>query len=210
MSDAAKIESIIGPFLPQADNSVMNRLRAGKTGELVVGDAHGRFFEAASRGKLYYACNQAAITFGTALTATAVTFTLYNPLGSLVNLVLLQTGVTVLTGTTAGSIVYAANVNPAAAIPATNTELTVRNAKLDGAAGYAKAYSITTLPAAPVAIRTIGGLLGATAGGVMNSIVDNVDGSIILAPNTCLTVQGITIVGTGLISMLWEEVPIQQ
>ena len=170
-----------------------------------MAQAHAPHYEAATRGKLMCASNQAVITFGTALTATAVTFTLYNPLGSPVNLVVLQTQVTVLTCSTGGHVVYAANVNNAAAIPATNTELVVRNCKLDGAAGFGKVYSVTTLPAAPVAIRPLIG--GITAAGVA-SFVDYVDGCIVLGPNTAVTLQGITIVGTGLVGMVWEEVPI--
>ena len=160
--------------------------------------------EIASRGEVFYACNQAVVTWGTALTATAVTFTLYNPIGSPVDLVVLWTGLTIVTSTTAGSIVYAANVNNSAAAPATNTALVVRNAKLDASAGYGIAYSVTTLPAAPVAIRTLAfGPVTATAS--TGSIFDDVKGGIVLGPNTALTIQGITIVGTGLASMAWRE-----
>ena len=38
-------------------------------------------------------------------------------------------------------------------------------------------------------------------------VADNVDGAIILGPNTAVTIQGITAVGTGIVSMVWEEVP---
>lgn len=208
-TDLVNLETKVGPLVPGGDGVLNQYLRAGKTGELITAEAHARYYEAVSRGSVFCACNQAEITFGTGLTATAVTFTLYNPLGSPVNLVLLSCGITVRTATTAGHIVYAANVNPAAAIPATNTELVVRNAKLNGSAGYAKVYSVTTLPAAPVAVRVAGaaGVISATAGAA-HLIRDYVEGSIILTPNTAVTVQGITIAGTGIIDMCWEEVPI--
>lgn len=199
------LQGRVGKQGPYGLGSVSDVLRIGQTGALVVQDGHAKYAEQVLRGNVYCAANQAEVTFGTSLTATAVTFTLWNPLGSGKNLILLQTGLTIRTGGTAGHIVYAANVNPAAAIPATNTELTVRNAKLDGAAGVAKAYSATTLPAAPVAIRTLATVI--TAAGV-GSLVDYVDGAIVLGPNTAVTVQGITVVGTGIISMVWEEVDI--
>ena len=205
-TDTVQLETKVGPQTPQADGVVLQYPRGCKTGELGTSQCHAPHYEAASRGKLFMASNQSVVTFGTALTATGVTFHLYNPVGSPVNLVVLQTQITVLTAGTGGHIVYAANVNPLAAAPATNTELVVRNAKLDLAPGFGKAYSVTTLPAAPVAVRPFIGAI--TAAGI-GAFVDYVDGAIILGPNTCLSIQGITIVGTGLIGMLWEEVPIQ-
>ncbi len=201
----AQVRTQVGPQVALANGTQSQYLRAGNNGELTVGDAHCKYYEAVSRGRCFCASNQSVITFGTSLTATAVTYTLYNPIGSNVNLVLLQTGLTLVTYGTAGSIVYAANVLNTAAAPATNTAIAVRNAKLDGGAGLAQVYSATTLPAAPVAIRTLA--YGITAAGV-GAITDYVDGAISLGPNTAVTVQGITTVGTGLISMLWEEVPL--
>lgn len=195
---------VVGPS-SKADGTYLTG-RGCKTGELAVSQAHGRYHEAVSRGGVYMASNQAEVTFGTALTATAVTFTLYNPVGSLVNLSLLHVGVTIRTCSTPGHLVLAANVNNAAAAPATNTALTVRNAKLDAAASNTGvAYSVTTLPAAPVAVRALGATI--TAAGV-GSLNDYVDGGIVLGPNTALTLQGVTVVGTGIISMAWEEIVI--
>lgn len=207
-TDVIVVEQKVGPVSLQGDGILQQYARAGKTGEGIVGFAHAQYSEAASRGKLYTACGQAEITFGTGLTSTAVTFTLFNPLGSPVDLHVLNCGITVRTATTAGHLVWAANINPAAAAPATNTELAVRNCKLNGSAGYGIAYSATTLPATPVAIRTAGyaGVISATAGAA-GIIRDYVDGAIVLAPNTAVTIQGITIAGTGIIDMLWEEVP---
>lgn len=203
-TDSVQLEMSVGPPSPLAVGSVLTRLRAGKFGEQIVGAAHAEHYEAAARGNVYCACNQAEVTWGTALTATAVTFTLWNPLGSPVDLVILTGGATMRTAGTAGHLVWAANTNPAAAIPATNTELTVRNAMVSGPAGYGKAYSATTLPAAPVAIRTF--CAPTTAAGIQ-VLRDYVNGAIILTPNTAVTIQGITVVGTGLVDMFWEEVP---
>lgn len=204
MSDLVTLKFRVGPGGPDSDGSEVLYPRTDRFQSLRMVQAAGEYEELCSRGELYCACSQAAITFGTALTATAVTFTLYNPVGSPVDLVLMNVGVTVITGTTAGSIVLAANVNNSAAAPATNTSLTVRNAKLDGSSGYGVAYSVTTLPAAPVAIRTLGFVVSTAPvnAGIIN---DEVKGAVILGPNTAVTVQGVTVAGTGLISMLWHE-----
>ncbi len=203
-TDTVLLETRIGPVGPMADGTTLGYPRAGRSGEVIVADGCAPYEEAASRGQIFCAANQANITFGTALTATAVTFTLYNPVGSLVDLVLLWVGVTVSAATTAGHLVLAANLTNSAAIPGTNTELTVRNAKLDGAAGYAKVYSVTTLPAAPVAIRTVG-FVPVTATATTGSIFDNVNGAVVIGPNTAVTLQGITSAGTGIVSMFWKE-----
>lgn len=204
MADQVTLKSTVGPVNPAADNTDVGGLRSDRFGSLRTSQYAADYEEMVARGEVMCAANQSAVTWGTALTATAVTFTLYNPVGSPVDLVVLWTGITVVTSTTAGSVVYAANVNNAAVIPATNTTLTVRNAKLDGSAGYGIAYSVTTLPAAPVAIRTLAfGPVTATAG--TGTISDDVKGAIVLGPNTAVTIQGITIVGTGLVSMFWRE-----
>lgn len=198
-------QSEVGPGSGYADGTRSDAFRIGKFRELITAHAHGRHFEAASRGKIYCACNPTAVTFGTSLTATGVTFHLTNPLGSGHLLSVLTCGVTMITSTTAGSIVYAANINMSAAAVVHGTPLTVYNAKLGGASGVGLADAACTLPAAPVAIRTLCGGFTTNA----NSFVqDNVDGAICLQPGTAISLQGITIVGTGLFSMFWEEVPI--
>lgn len=167
---------------------------------------HGKYFDSVDAGRCFMCAQQAAAALGTALTATAVTVTLYNPIGSGKNLVLLQATLAVVVGTTAGQVVYAVNDNIAAAIPATNTELTVRNCKLGGGeASMGKIYSVTTLPAAPVAVRVLAGIISTTPGGVHN-FVDDVDGAIILQENTAVTIQGITTNATGQIGLMWEQV----
>lgn len=194
------LEGYVGPqFL--GDGAISRQVRRGKTNETIVGMGHGQHYEQASRGKVYYACNQAVVTFGTALTGTGVTFHLWNPPGSQYNLEVLQTGVTVLTGGTGGHLVYA--MNWAAGAVSAGTALAVNNAY--GASGVGLAKSATTLPAAPLAVRTLAGVI--TAAGV-NNIMDYVDGALVVVPGAVLSIQGITVVGTGLISMAWAEVPI--
>lgn len=204
MSDSLILQTRVGPTSPMADGSALQYPTVDRFGSLRGAQACAEYEEMVSRGEVYCACNQAEVTFGTGLTATAVTFTLSNPVGSPVDLVLLHVGITVRTSSTAGHLVLAANVNNAAAAVVHGTPLIVRNAKLDGSAGYGLADGAATLPAAPVAIRTLGfGPVTATA--TTGAIFDDVKGAVVLGPNTAVTVQGITIVGTGIISMFWRE-----
>lgn len=197
------LEGKVGP-ITQSDGSSAP-LRTDRTGSLVVASPYAEW---AARGQLFVASMQAGASLGTALTTTAVTFTLYNPLKSGVNVVLLDC-VLAITAAPAGaaSYVYAANVNPLAAAPATNTDLAIRGSPIgNSATGRAKAYSATTLPATPVVIRVHSSIV-ATGAASPWFAVDRVDGAIVLGENTAVTIQGLTTASSGIISMTWAEVP---
>ena len=183
-------------------------IRMGRYGCAAVMDSHARYYDAVSRGNCYIASMQAAAALGTALTATAVTMTLFNPAGSGRNLVLMQTTLAVVVGTTAGFVVYGVNGTAGQAAPTVTTVLAsgIQNALVGGGnTAVGVVYSAATLPAAPVARRVLAGIISTTPGGV-HTIIDNVEGGIILQPGMMVTVQGVTSNATGVISYLWEEV----
>lgn len=202
----------------QVSDGSENVGRAGRFGELVVSESVGRYYELSKQGKIFTTARQAGTALGTALTATAVTITLYNPSGSGHNLAILHTAValtaTQTTTATGTVIVYAANVDPAAAIPVTTTPLTVYPALLGaGFSSVARAYSAATLPAAPVVVRVHPfGLnsftTNAASGGT--AATDYVDGALCLAPGTAVTLQELatTTTSTGIMSITWCEIPI--
>ena len=188
-------------------NNIWLPQRAGPFGELITSQAIAAFYEAIRGGEVYLACNQSAITYGTALTATGVTFHLCNPIGSDVDLVLLHCGFTFASVTTGGQVVYAASGPHATAVTA-GTALTVRNANGNANSGKGLAKSATTLPEAPVAVRAGPSLYLSVAATnhVAGQLSDNVNGALWVAPGGQLSIQGITIVATGLVSMTWAEV----
>lgn len=189
-----------------ASDGALDEGRLTRHKGIAVTDAHGRLYDAVQRGNCYVAAMQAAAALGTGLTATAVTLTLYNPSSSPVHLVLLQTTLIVPVATTAGFVTYGVNDDASAAIPTGLTPITTRNAKLgSNKSSIGKVYSAATLPATPVAVRHLAGIISTTPGGV-HTIVDNVDGGLQLMPNTAVTIQGVTTNATGAISVLWEEV----
>lgn len=202
--------------LAQIGDGVTAPLRLGKFREMITGMMAGQYFELARQGRLFMASMQAGASLGTALTATAVTFTLYNPPGSGVYVSLLQCGVTITTEATVAVgakavLVYAANVNPAAAVPASVTELVVRPGLLGGpSSNMARAYSAATLPAIPVVVRTHPTAFNnqTAVGDSPLSQMDHVNGSICLMPNAAVTIQGIATASSGIISMVWGEIPV--
>lgn len=191
-----------------ADGSVVE-LRLTRTGGAAVANAHARYWDAVVRGNVFLAAQQSASALGTALTATAVTLTLWNPPGSGRNLVLMRTTLAIPVATTAGQVVYAVNGTVGQAAPTATTDLAsgIQNALVGGAGAspVARVFSAATLPAAPVARRVLAGIISVTPGGV-HTIVDDVDGEIIIAPNGIVTIQGITTNATGQIGLSWEEV----
>lgn len=202
----------VGPVI--ATDATINVQRADKTGASVVTDAHAKYQEAVLRGNVFHASMQAGASLGTALTATAVTLTLYNPSGSGKNLVLLECDVGITTGISAAGtavLVYAINVNQTAAAPTATTAGVVRNCLLNSTTGVGVAYTAATLPAAPViakiqsAYRIIGATPVSEYGVIPNDIVD---GKIILPPNTAVTIQSIGSAISGIVSFLWEEIAI--
>lgn len=157
--------------------------------------------------QVYTAAHQAGQALSVALSTTQTGFTLYNPAGSGKNLVVLQTTLLFATAPAGiSSIVYAANVNPLAAAPATNTSLTVRNAVLGNpAAGAGLVYSATTLPAAPVVVRALGGP-NASGSTTPPFIVDDVNGALVITPGCCLSINALTTAISVIASMTWREV----
>lgn len=201
-------ESQVGPRV-LADGSE-NTVRSGKTGELIVGDAHARYYEAVARGNCYCAANTANQATSTA-SATATGLILTNPLGS--GKILSIMDVTVGVGVVVAAVFEVglfANVNVLAAAVTHTTPITVRNALLgSGNTGVGLVDSAATLPAAPIHIRTLlaSGWVTATAQS-QEVAKDEVAGAICLLPNTAVSVQ--SVLGTqGIIaSITWEEIAI--
>src|SRR5207253_9341136 len=103
-----QVQGQTGPQV-NPDGSAPN-IRVGRLGELVCADSLGKYYELSRRNQLFMGAMQAGAALGTALTATAVTLTLYNPLGSQVNLAILQCTIALTTLQTASTTVESAFV----------------------------------------------------------------------------------------------------
>lgn len=199
------IQQSIGPQASLSAGGVS--MRACSDGSTVTSDGHARYMEAVAQGSVFTGATATVATFGTALTSTNVTIALSNPAGSGVYAVIWKGTASVVTSSTAGSLVWAACVNPVAAIVTYTTKIVAYNcllgsSKLNTCQLAASSALITT----PVLLRPFAfGPVTATAS--TGNIVDEVAGEFILTPGTSITIQGITIVGTGLLGLTWEEIP---
>lgn len=157
--------------------------------------------------EVYVASTQAGVATSTGLSTTQTGFTLTNPLGSGKNLVVLDATVACTTAPAgAATLVWAANVNPAAAAVTQTTPLTVRSAKLGVAgSGVGLAASAVTLPAAPVVVRAIGGPVAASQ---INPpfFKDDVAGALVLTPGSAVSINSLTTAISAVIAVTWKEV----
>lgn len=161
-----------------------------------------------STDQIFLASTQAGQATSTALSTTQTGFTLTNPIGSTVTLVILQAQVACTTAPAAAStIVWAANVNPNAAAVTQTTPLTTRSAKLgNSTAAIGLAASAVTLPAAPVVVRSIGGPV-ATGSVSPPYFLDDVQGSLAVEPGCAVSINSLTTAISAVISVVWAEVP---
>lgn len=185
--------------------------RGGKLGDAVLSQLHGRYFEQARNGHLFYAQTPVTgVAPGTTISTTGA-YTLYNPSSS-VYLVVLAGFMGYVSGTLgAGVVDWVAHTNPAAAAP-TGTAIVPTNALLGGASSVAKPLTTSTVVAG-TPIRpfcSLGASLASTAVQPWN-VMDDVGGAIIVAPLTAVDLHATAAAGTSplvVFGMLWEEVVI--
>lgn len=198
-------------------------LRADRLGGIVGSDNAGRYYEYARKGRLYHSSLQAGGAWGTTLittTTAAGCISLSNPASSQVNLAVLQVIATpsAVEVTTALEGYYLAYYFSAAAVTSGTAQL-VWNGLLTpqqgvvGTAGVGLTYlSATVIAGKIIRVHPFSAVSLATATlstGYGVSAVDLVDGAIVLAPNTSISMAGVgTTAISGIQSMTWAEIPI--
>lgn len=184
-----------------------NPARTERSGALCTSDAHGKYQEAVYRGNVFFAANQAAVTFSVGLTTTtAIGLILSNPPGNTKLVVPLQVEF-VNTGVIVG--VAGLSVSPYSATAVVHTTaLTVRNAYLgQGPSASAQADQGSTLPAAAVTWKFLYSVLSTNTAVISQATIYDLGGSLILGPGTaCAVVASAAI--TGFAGITWEEIPI--
>ncbi len=199
----------VGP-VQAADGSTIP-LRLGKTGELGVSFVHGKYYEAAVRGRLHYShCAARAMS---APATSAIGNIVWNPPSSGVNCVFYQYNVVYLV-TDADALEVDFCYSAQATVPGSVTVANASGPCLVGAVGTptsaAKAYAIATITTAATPIRALMEIGDARLTlGPCNSSGD-LEGSIIIPPGYLASLHSIAAAGTAGITstLVWEEVPI--
>lgn len=200
----SQLDQYVGPT-PRSDGPAPGPERVDRTNARVVVDAHGRYFEAASRGLMFSAANQAAQAVSAALATTYTGILLYNPVGS--GRILVPT-----------KVKFALSVAPAAiatlgilggfsatgGVTAQTTKLGVQNCRIgDTSTGVGIALSAATI-VTPTWIFQLED--GFTAAALPNPTIPyDFEGQFAILPGGFLGVGALTAV-TGLGSIAWEEV----
>ena len=182
------------------------------SGRMITVQRGGKYYDAVAAGRVYVAANQAAVALTDAMATTYTGLVLFNPSTSTKNLVLLGCGyattiavptATVL-GLMTGTVVTAATMTAATAI-------TPRN-RLVGSTSTSVAIvdDACTLNGTPVLEQVFGhGWTEATtAGSVGPNTWQDLDGSLVVQPNSYVAFYSFAAVAAAFIlSFLWEEVP---
>lgn len=166
------------------------------------------FLEQARLGKMFNASSAGAVTLST-VSATCTGLALSNPYGSGKLLVVKQVRFAPSTAP-AGAAVVGMAVSPAVSQTAVvhTTPAVVHNSIDKGSninTGVGVVDAAATLPAAPVWLRPMGGVVAASS--IEPSIyIDETNGSIILPPGTNLSLSYLTTAAVGIASFCWVEI----
>lgn len=158
------------------------------------------------QGKVFTAANVSAknhIAVATGMTGLIV----YNPMGSGVKLVMIDVG---FAYTTAPAALHNIGLAMMASNPTVPTSLTAagspaKAADGSGRVGAAVAYDAATLPAAPVAVRWLWGVL-ATGSVNPTAFSERLDGSLVVVPGAAICTTVVTTTAAGMAHFTWAEV----
>lgn len=198
--------------------------RASRIGATIVGDTQGKYYEQASRGRIFSLCLATASTIPAGnvngAAANALTnFCICNPLGSGKNLSLLKFSVVPISGTLVGSSVFHSySSTPLTVATSVVNPIQCNNPGM-AAASVVRALSHATTGTAMTGssilqiIRAAG--VAWTAGTFTNlamasGFVEYIDGDIVIPPGI-IWVPTFTIVMAAMVmgySVTWEEIPI--
>lgn len=212
MSDM-HLQARVGPDDGTAAAGTSLAVRRSRLGGLLTAPISARYQEAVLRGNVYGVASQAGVTSQAGLSATTPVLTLFNPRNSKTRFALWYAAASMAVVNVAAAAVWlAANTNTDAAEVTGTATTTHRNMLLGSGKGpAAKPLLVATLPAAPVAVSLLGiGLTGAiTVATGAPAFARWFDGSIIMEPNTAISIQTSTASGAAGLwcEYIWEEFP---
>lgn len=204
-------QKLVGPQTLADGNTGEGRI--ARTGEAVVSQHHARFYEASKRGNIFSGVTAiTGVAPGTAAGTTAA-FALYNPAGSGCDLVVLAGSIVYVSGTIGvGSVNWYYHTQTSGSVAITGTAIAVQRS--NGTPGVGKGLPLTTATVvAGVLTRPFCSLAPWLATSVLGpySVIDPVEGQIIVAPGYGVSLQGTAGAGTAPLvafGCTWEEVPV--
>jgi hypothetical protein len=189
-----------------SDGNVPVAVRAGRQGDLIVSELHGRYYEQTVRGNVFSVCTQGTgVTTTAALATTFTGLAVGNPTGSGVNLVLnkftaaqFAVGAAATIGIMGGAGSITASLTPQSRVIGGG-----QTSKAVATAGQ----TIST----PLLIATFGsvGSVATTGYGLEPGILVDFEGSVIIPPGSFVASYTAIVTTSALqFSFSWEEVPV--
>jgi hypothetical protein len=190
MSRDVALTGRVGPVLEAIGGE--GPIRLGRQREVVSGDAHGRYHEAAVNGALFWASTGVAgVAPGTAFSATPP-MALWNPPSSGRVLSIVQLVLAYVSGTLGAGFMAHGRTLGQTTVPTGGTEITPEAAALSGLRSKARAFQGSTLVAAPTIVRpafSMGPALATTAAFPFLGF-DDVNGAILVPHGVAWAFQG--------------------
>lgn len=184
--------SLVAGISP-SPTGVPSQPRGGSFRETVVSQAHGKYYEAASRSSLFSVANAntgAAILTGFAAVPPLL---LFNPIGSGRRLAIKKVSIAYVSGTMGAGAFWHGVYPNLAASPVIGSGAVVVPVGLGGGntgVTVAKSWTIPTSPATALGLWPIGSIfaeLATTANG-LQPLIEDVDGAIVLGPGDAYAV----------------------
>lgn len=203
------IQGQVGPQQNNTDGSNPT-VRMGRQGEMIVSNLHGKYYEQAYRGNLFYVASQAGQITTVGLSATYTGLVLSNPIGSTVNLSMLKASwnQSVIQGTTVAG--YSLAIGTLISTQVTHSSAVTTQSCLAGSGrlSVARADSQAALQVAPVYAMHISN----SHTSILNNpggVVD-LDGCFVITPGSYImwATPAISPAAAMWFSFLWEEVPV--
>lgn len=203
------IQQIVGGNAPATAGSYPVNLRVGPTGELVVQELHGRYYETTARKAMFSGANLAGVTTSAGFATTYTGFCLTNPNGSTVNLVINKVAY--------GSLVVQASAlilgimtgyNAGTAVTQTTPLVPLSNF-VGQPTGVGLIASAVTLPTAPTRVKLLDTLTtGAITVSMQGGKVVDLEGGIVIPPGgyACFYTSAASAASSLAFGIDWEEV----
>ena len=206
---ALPIQGTVGGNAPAGAGTNPSNIRFGPTGEVVVQELHGRYYETTARKALFSGANLAGVTTTAGFATTYTGFCLTNPIGSNVNLVLSKVTYGALVAQTAALVLgIMTGYNNTTAVTQTTPLVPLGNFA-GQPAGVGLIASSVTLPSAPTRLILLDTLLtGAITTSVTGGKVVDLEGSVVLPPGgyAAFYTSAASVASSLAFGGMWEEV----
>ena len=187
--------------------------RAGKQGEQMVSELHGRYYEQAYRKNIYVGSSGATPTVTTVALATTYTgLALINPAASQVNLTVLKVGVSfIVVFPAVATVGVMAGYSPLGTTTFSAAATDGLSSYLNGPRAIGRCALSATLVGTPQLHTVFGsGLTGAATVQTTQWALYDMEGSLVIPPGGYAAIYTSTVCGAAgmAASFMWEENPI--